>query len=99
MTTRPTLTLCAAALAACSLASCTPNQQAGDSATVKRAVRDYVAAIDARDGHRVCSDLVAGALRRFALPKRAGGSCAAAVGASIGYSDADVAKLRADGVV
>jgi ketosteroid isomerase-like protein len=51
-----------------------------------RAVRDYVSAIDERDGGRVCSTLAPGAIENFPLPRERGG-CAASLGASIGYRD------------
>jgi ketosteroid isomerase-like protein len=53
---------------------------------VARAVRRYVAAIDARDGAAVCASLTPGAIEDFELP-RGGGGCAASVEASIGYRD------------
>lgn len=51
-----------------------------------RVVRDYVAALDDRDGERVCVLLVPGALDGVALPRERGG-CAASLDASIGYRD------------
>jgi ketosteroid isomerase-like protein len=51
-----------------------------------RAVRDYLEAIDARDGAAVCAVLAPGAIQNFQLPRQ-GGGCAQAVGASIGYRD------------
>jgi putative lumazine-binding protein len=74
-----------AALAACSLASCRPNSEPS-SAAVERAVRGYVAALDAGSGRRVCAIFEPGALDALRLPKRAG-SCAGSVAASIGYRD------------
>jgi hypothetical protein len=53
---------------------------------VSRAVRGYIAAIDARDGARVCAALAPGAIDNFELPRN-GGGCAASVGDSIGYRD------------
>lgn len=73
-------------LAAGSVASCQPNQDTAGEAAPKSAVRDYVAAVDARSGRRLCGEMAPGALANFALPKREG-SCAASVGASIGYRD------------
>lgn len=49
-------------------------------------MRAYVAALDARDGDRVCSLFVPGALDRLDFP-RARGTCAASVEASLGYRD------------
>jgi len=51
-----------------------------------RTVREYVDAIDARDGARVCDVLAPGAIQNFQLPRQRGG-CAAALSASIGYRD------------
>jgi hypothetical protein len=51
-----------------------------------RAVRDYVAALDARDGEAACDLLAAGAIDAVDLP-RAGGDCASSLEASIGYRD------------
>ena len=53
---------------------------------IERTVDDYVAALDARNGKRVCELLVPGAIHELKLPKREG-SCAASVRASIGYED------------
>jgi hypothetical protein len=50
------------------------------------AVRDYVEAIDERDGARVCEVLAPGAIQDIQLP-REGTGCAAALSASIGYRD------------
>jgi hypothetical protein len=52
----------------------------------ERTVRAYVAALDARDGERVCELLAPGTLEQIELP-RPRGSCAAALEASIGYRD------------
>ena len=78
------LGLCA--LAAASLASCGPNQQASGTAGVASAVRGYVAALDAHAGERVCRAFAPGALTALRLPKRAP-SCAASVADSLGYRD------------
>jgi hypothetical protein len=51
-----------------------------------RAVRDYVEAIDERDGARVCEVLAPGAIQDIQLP-REGSGWAAALSASIGYRD------------
>ncbi len=76
--------LCAA-VAALALASCQPNHEPS-AAAAQGTVRDYVAAIDARDGQRLCALFEPGALDHLKLPKRAG-SCAGSVAASIGYRD------------
>jgi hypothetical protein len=49
-------------------------------------VRDYVAALNARDGAAVCELLVPGAIDTVDLPVERG-SCAASLDASIGYRD------------
>ncbi len=49
-------------------------------------VRAYVAALDARDGARVCQLFVPGALTRVEFP-RDRGTCAPSLEASIGYRD------------
>jgi hypothetical protein len=54
----------------------------GAAATVK----DYVAALDAGDGERVCSLFLPGALEGLKLPKSSGG-CGTSMSASIGYAD------------
>jgi hypothetical protein len=51
-----------------------------------RTVRSYVAALDRRDGERVCALLEPGALAGVELPRRRG-SCAASLTASIGFRD------------
>ena len=53
---------------------------------VARVVRAYVAALNARDGGRVCGLFIAGALAEVDFP-RDRGSCAASLSASIGYRD------------
>jgi hypothetical protein len=53
---------------------------------VARVVRAYVAALNARDGGRVCGLFVPGALTQVDFP-RDRGSCAASLSASIGYRD------------
>jgi hypothetical protein len=67
----------------------------------RRAVREYVEAIDARDGARVCAVLAPGAIQSFQLPREQGG-CAASLGASIGYRDPRgfpvFAKARLDSI-
>lgn len=49
-------------------------------------VREYVAALDARDGAGACALLAPGALEGFELPEPRGG-CAPSLEASIGYRD------------
>lgn len=51
-----------------------------------RTVREFVAALDARDGARACELLAAGALEGLELPRPRAG-CAAGLEASIGYRD------------
>ena len=53
---------------------------------VVRAARGYLEAIDARDGARVCTSLVPGAIEALPLPRERG-DCAASLNASIGYRD------------
>jgi ketosteroid isomerase-like protein len=53
---------------------------------VVRVVRDYMAALDARDGARACSQFVPGALGAVRFPRDRGG-CARSLSASIGYRD------------
>ncbi len=53
---------------------------------VARVVRAYTAALNARDGGRVCGLFVPGALAQVDLP-RDRGSCDASLSASIGYRD------------
>ena len=52
----------------------------------ERAVRAYVAALDARDGERACELIAPGALDELELPRPRAG-CPAALEASIGYRD------------
>lgn len=52
----------------------------------QRTVREFVAALDRRDGAAACASLAAGALEEIELPKPRGG-CAASLEASIGYRD------------
>jgi len=52
----------------------------------ERAVRDYVSALVARAGERVCARFVPGALDDFKLPVERG-NCGESVSASIGYRD------------
>jgi hypothetical protein len=49
-------------------------------------VRDYIDAINAKDGGAVCALLVPGSIEQMDLPVQRG-SCAASVDASIGYRD------------
>jgi hypothetical protein len=51
-----------------------------------RAAEDYIAAIDAREGSRVCELLVPGASEAIELPRDRGG-CAPSLDASFGYRD------------
>lgn len=62
--------------------------QAGAAAQqgVRRAVKSFVRALNARDGGRVCSLLAPGFLKRITLPVDRG-SCAASVTASIGFAE------------
>ncbi len=53
---------------------------------VGRVVRAYVAALNARDGGRVCGLFIPGAMAEVEFP-RDRGSCAASLSASIGYQD------------
>jgi len=57
-----------------------------DEHAVARTVRDYVRALDDRDGEAVCALLAPGAIDEVELPKDRGG-CAASLEASIGYRD------------
>ena len=50
------------------------------------AARDYVEALNSRDGRRVCELLAPGAIDQIELPRDRGG-CAASLDASIGYED------------
>jgi hypothetical protein len=52
----------------------------------ERTARDYVEALDARDGEAVCALLVPAALREIELPEPRA-DCAASLEASIGYRD------------
>ena len=62
-----------------------PRQTARERAAA-RTVRELVAALDARDGARVCALLAPGAIEAVDLPRERGG-CAASLTASIGYRD------------
>ena len=53
---------------------------------VARVVRAYVAALNAREGGRVCRLFIPGALAKVDFPRNRG-SCAASLSASIGYRD------------
>lgn len=55
-------------------------------AEIEHAVRDYIAAVNSRDGERVCRLLAPGAERELDPPKQRGG-CAPTLSASIGYAD------------
>jgi hypothetical protein len=52
----------------------------------ERTVRQFIAALDARDGARACSLLAEGVLDTVELPEP-GGDCATSLTASIGYRD------------
>jgi hypothetical protein len=62
-----------------------PRSTAAERA-VMAAVRAYIAAIDARNGERVCELLAPGAVEAIELPRERG-ECADSVSASIGYRD------------
>lgn len=51
-----------------------------------RAAEDYVSAIDARDGARICRLLLPGAIAKVDLPRERG-NCASSLEASLGYRD------------
>jgi hypothetical protein len=51
-----------------------------------RAAEDYVAAIDARRGSKICRLLVPGAIEEIDLPRERG-DCASSLDASLGYRD------------
>jgi hypothetical protein len=53
---------------------------------VARVVRDYLAALNARDGGRACALFVPGALSAVDFPRDRGG-CAPSLSASVGYRD------------
>jgi hypothetical protein len=57
-----------------------------DQERVARVVRSYVAALDRRDGARVCRLLAPRALAEVRLPRRRG-DCGRSLSASIGYRD------------
>jgi hypothetical protein len=57
-----------------------------DERAAARAMRDYVRALDDRDGDAVCALLAPGAIDEVELPEKRG-SCAASLEASIGYRD------------
>lgn len=63
-----------------------PDRPSAAERAAVRAVRDYVAALDARDGAVLCSLLAPGVIDEIALPRRRG-DCAASLRASIGYRD------------
>lgn len=75
-----------ALLAVGALGGCGSDQGASAGARPEKAVRDYVAALDARDGAAVCRAFAPGAVEAVRLPKR-GGSCTSSVDASLGYRD------------
>ena len=62
------------------------SQGRGPSDRVEAAVSDYVEALDDRDGARVCSLFVPGALDDLKLPEERS-TCGASMTASIGYRD------------
>jgi hypothetical protein len=53
---------------------------------VARVVRSYVAALNAREGGRICGLFIPGGLAQVDFPRNRG-SCAASLSASIGYRD------------
>jgi hypothetical protein len=53
---------------------------------IAQTIREYVAAINAENGERVCALLVPGAEKELKAPKPRGG-CAPTLSASIGYAD------------
>jgi hypothetical protein len=57
-----------------------------EEGAARRAAREYVEAIDERDGARVCATLAPGAIQNLQLPREQGG-CAGSLSASIGYRD------------
>ena len=63
-----------------------PSPESVEERRVERTVRRYVAALNDRDGERVCALLAPGALHEVELP-RDGGDCGEALSASIGYRD------------
>lgn len=63
-----------------------PSPGAIEERRVELTVRRYVAALNDRDGERVCGLFAPGALDDVKLPER-GGDCGEALGASIGYRD------------
>jgi len=58
----------------------------GTQAEIERAVRAYIAAVNSRDGERVCRLLVRGAERELDPPRERQG-CGPTLSASIGYAD------------
>jgi hypothetical protein len=63
-----------------------PSRQRSPARDVRQAIEDYIAALDATDGERLCSLFVPGALDDLDLPVRRDG-CSASVAASLGYRD------------
>jgi hypothetical protein len=57
-----------------------------ENAPLVRAVRAYIAALNARRGNELCSLFVPGATRGLDLPRKRG-TCAGSLAASIGYAD------------
>jgi hypothetical protein len=57
-----------------------------EEAVVARVIRDYVHALDDRNGERACALFVPGAIDEVDLPRDRGG-CGASLSASIGYRD------------
>ena len=53
---------------------------------IESTVREYIGALDTRNGRAVCELFVPGAIQELKLPKQKG-SCAASLRASIGYRD------------
>jgi hypothetical protein len=63
-----------------------PPRLSPDERAAIAAVRDYIAALDARDSAAVCAALAPGAIDEVKLPRDRGG-CAASLEASVGYRD------------
>jgi hypothetical protein len=62
------------------------SRQRNPARDVRQAIDDYIDALDAADGERLCSLFVSGALDDLDLPVRRDG-CSASVAASLGYRD------------
>jgi hypothetical protein len=64
-----------------------PAPSSSDEMAAAEAAREYVEAIDKRNGREVCGAFAEGAIEAIRLPIESG-SCAASVEASLGFSDA-----------